>query len=178
MEAAMKRTLTTRLQIGLLTAASVAIAATAFAQGGPGPARGYGPGYGAGPCAEGGYGPGMMGGGMRGGMWGGGVQQARLDAAKGALNLTDAQQSAWNKYAETVKSQVEARQKLHEKMFNAAPEERAALHDTMYSFNVESAKAIAAARDELYTALTPEQKATADRYLNAPRYAYRGGPRF
>jgi Spy/CpxP family protein refolding chaperone len=172
----MKRTLTIGLRIGLLTAASVAIAATAFAQGSPG--RGYGPGYGAAPCAQGAYGPGMMGGGMRGGMWGGGVQQARLDALKGALNLTDAQQPAWNKYVETVKSQVEARQKLHAQMFNAAPEERAAMHDTMYSFNVESAKAIAAARDELYAALTPEQKTTAERYLNATRFAHRSGPRF
>lgn len=166
----MKRSLTTGLKIGLVAAASVAIFGTALAQGGPGPGRGYG----AGPCAQSGYGPGMMG----GGMWGGGVQEGRLDALKGTLALTDAQQPAWNKYAETVKSQVEARQKLHEKLFNAAPEERAALHDTMYSFNVESAKAIAAARDELYTALTPEQKTTADRYIGAQRYAHRGGPRF
>lgn len=170
----MKRALT----IGLATAASAAIAAAAFAQPGPGGGRGYGPGYGAGPCIEGGYGPGMMGG-MRGGMWGGGMQQGRLEALKAALDLTDAQAPAWNMYAETVQSQVEARQKLHARMSNAAPEERAALHETMYSFNVESAKAIAAARDALYAVLTPEQKATADRYAGGPRFAHRGGgPRF
>lgn len=164
----MKRALT----IGLAAAASVAIAATAFAHGGPGFGRGAG--YGGGPCVEGAYGPGMMG----GGMWGGGMQQGRLDALKSALNLTDTQAPAWNKYAETVQSQVEARQKLHTQMFNAAPEDRAAAHETMYKFNVESAKAIAGARDELYAVLTPEQKATADRYIGGQRFAYRGGPRF
>ena len=160
----MKRALT----IGLLTAASVAIVATAFAQGGPGMGRGYGPGG-----MMGGYGPG----GRMGGMWGG-VQQGRLDALKSELELTDAQSPAWDKYAEIVNSQAEARQKLHEKMFSATPEERATLHDTMYSFNVESAKQVGAARDELYAALTPEQKTVADRYLRAPRFASGGGPRF
>jgi hypothetical protein len=117
-----------------------------------------------------GYGPGMM----RGGTWGG-VQQGRLDSLKSALELTDAQSPAWDKYAETVNSQAEARQKLHERKFNAAPEERAALHDTMYSFNVDSAKAIAATRDALFAALTPEHKTTADRYIGISRYAHRGG---
>jgi hypothetical protein len=167
----MKRALT----IGILTAASVAVAASALAFGGPG--RGFGPGAGERGCVQGMQFERGMGSGYRGyGM--GGYQLGQLESLKAALNLTDQQLPAWARYEETVTSQAAARDKLRERMHAATSEERVALRDTMHSFSVESAQTVRAARDALYAELSAEQRATAERYVDRPRFAGRGGPRF
>jgi hypothetical protein len=173
----------------ILVAVAVAAAVgSAFAagpgwRGGPGPAAAYGPGAEncammGGPGAGTGYGP-MMGGMGWGGRIGGGMMnpaaaEARLDNVKGALKITAEQQSAWNAYAGAVKAQAEQRAKFREQMAVTDPAARAELRNQHFAANTESAKQISAARDALYAALTPEQKASADRLLGFPGVARRG----
>ncbi len=110
------------------------------------------------------------------GMWGGGSRAANLDTVRDALKLAPDQQSAWDKYVATLDQQRQASIKLHdgmrERMHSGtlSADEMAQWRETMRAFNAEQWQARTKARDELYAALTPEQKATADRYL---RY---GGP--
>lgn len=168
----------------------------AFGAGGPGMAGGgYGPGmmgYGGGP--SGGHGPGMMGysGGPRGehgpGMMGYGGQrggygpgatgagptdraEARLEFLKNELKITADQESAWEGYATQVKTQATTMAAFHAQGPATAESaaERIEQHASRMTLRAEQLQATSAAVKELFAVLTPEQKATADRYFGGTR---------
>jgi LTXXQ motif family protein len=175
----MKRT--TLIAASSASVVALGIAAAAFAHGG---SR-----MGEGACAAGhecgaAQGGGSMGHGMRGHGMGGhgegrhgmhsGVSPRGLDALKTELKLTVAQQPVFDKYLALVKTQAEARQRMHEGMHSGKVDHHA-MHDTMQAFNRQAATELAATRKELNDALTPEQRAIADRHLDDSRMAMRGG---
>lgn len=128
----------------------------------------------------GGYGPGMWGGmgaGMGGGMGLMGMADAtavggRLAAIKSELKITPAQETAWSAFEKQTLQQAQTMQALHqqmqEKMHGATPgtpQEFAALREGMFKARQANAETHAQAVKDLYVALTPEQRAVADRSL-------------
>jgi Spy/CpxP family protein refolding chaperone len=115
----------------------------------------------------GGPGMGMMGGGMMGGgMMGGGYNiEDRLSAQKAALKITPDQERAWTAYADVAKKQSEAMWAQREAMWKSAPSssaERYELHSKFMTQRAKSQETLSAAYKELYSVLTPEQRAAAD----------------
>jgi hypothetical protein len=159
---------------------------------------GYGPGmmgYGSGP--RGGHGPGMMGygGGYGPGMmgYGGGYgpgagaapavniderMDARLAFLKDQFKITSNQQAAWDSYATQVKKQAADMQAFFSQDPATAqtPAERIEQRADRAKLRAEQMKAMSVAVKDLYAALTPEQKAVADRYFGGPRLS-QAGPR-
>jgi len=114
---------------------------------------------------------GMMGGGMGGGMGGPGMMggtysiEDRLAAQKSALKITPEQERAWTAYADVAKKQSDAMLAQHEAMWKSAPSSSAERFELSSKFMQERAQqheALSAAYKELYTVLTPEQRAAAD----------------
>lgn len=148
-------------------------------------------GYGGGPRGEhgpgmmgyggqrGGYGPGMRGnGGPRGGYGPGATgagptdrAEARLEFLKNELKITADQESAWEGYATQVKTQVETMAAFHAQGPSAAESaaERIEQHASRMKLRAEQLQATSIAVKELFAVLTPEQKATADRYFGGTR---------
>lgn len=128
-------------------------------------AQPYGMGGGMGGGMMGG-GAGMMGGGMMGGgMMGGYNVEDRLAAQKAALKITPEQERAWTAYADVAKKQAEAMNAQHETMWKSAPSssaERYELHSKFMQERAQQHETLSAAYKELYSALTPEQRAAAD----------------
>jgi hypothetical protein len=167
----------------------------AFGAGGPGMAGGgSGPGmmgYGGGPRGEhgpgmmgyggqrGGYGPGMRGnGGPRGGYGPGATgagpnerAEARLAFLEKELKITADQKSAWEGYVTQVKTQAETMAAFHAQGPSAAGSavERIEQHASRMKLRAEQLQATSTAVKELFAVLTPEQKATADRYFGGTR---------
>jgi len=190
---------TRKIIAGLVTAAALAavgVTAYAFPGGGPGSGCAYGA-QGAGPMG-GGYGPGMgmMGGGMGQGMMGGRPRggygpgmmgargnpvensAARLAFLKGELKITADQESAWQAFAKQAKEQAESMQALRAQApaaANTAPE-RLSQRAEFAKQRAANMEARSAAFNDLYAALTPEQKAVADQHFGGWRMA-QGGPR-
>jgi hypothetical protein len=189
---------TRKILVGMLAAAGLATAGAmvyadppagfgpgsdgcAFGAGGPGMAGGgYGPGmmgYGGGPRGE--HGPGMMGyGGQRGGYGPGATgagpnerAEARLAFLEKELKITADQKSAWKGYATQVKTQAETMAAFHAQGPSAAESaaERIEQHASRMKLRAEQAQAMSTAVKELFAVLTPEQKATADRYFGGTR---------
>jgi hypothetical protein len=136
----------------------------------------------AGPGKMGGgmMGGGMMGGGMMdmGSMRGMGLSDERLAAVKAELNLTDAQLPLWNAFVEVVKANAQAmRQNMGMMqgqgaqpgpgmMMTSVPlPERLERREKMMTAHLEALRKVIAAVSPLYDALTPDQKAKADRLL-------------
>jgi hypothetical protein len=110
-----------------------------------------------------------------GGMFNPAAADARLANVKAALKISPEQESAWTAYAAAVKAQAEQRAKFREQM--AATTDSAArleLRDKHFAAQTDSIKAVDAARTGLLAALSPEQKATADRLIGYPGFARRG----
>lgn len=114
-------------------------------------------------------GPGMMGGGMMmgggPGMMGATSAEDRLAAQKAALQITPAQETAWNAYADVTKKQFGAMRAQHEAMWNSAPAssaERYELHSQFMKQRAAGHEAVSAAYKNLYSVLTPEQRTLAD----------------
>jgi len=108
-------------------------------------------------------GPGMMGGGMMGG-YGYNVED-RLVAQKSALKITPDQERAWTAYADVAKKQFEAARAQHETFWKSAPSssaERAELQSKFMTQRAQEHEKLSAAYKELYSVLTPEQRAAAD----------------
>jgi len=178
----------------ILAAAAIAVASLGTAGlsiAHPG-GMGWGPGYGAMGGAPGyggmGHGPGAgMWGGMGGGMGGwmnaseaSAVVGSRLAAVKSELKITSDQEPAWGAFEKQTQQQVESmqalRQQMQERMHGATPgtpAEFAALRDGMFKLRQANAEAHAKVVKDLYAALTPEQRAVADRALYGP--AFGGG---
>jgi Spy/CpxP family protein refolding chaperone len=151
-----------------------------------GPGAGYGPGA----MMGGGFGPGMMGGGFGPGMMGGGYGPgmmagaydigARLDAQKTALNITADQETAWNAYAELVKTQSESMLSRHQAMWNSnatSSADRLALHSAFMQQRAQEVQTLNKAYADLYAVLTPEQRTVVDQGPWGNGYGKRGrGP--
>ena len=166
----------TKITLGAVTVLSLGLAASAvsahpYGYGpGYGMGQGYGPGYGAGAGMGRGMGP-MGQGPMRQGMGPqafanpGAFAEGRLAGLKARLNITAAQEPAWNAFADQAKQQAEVMQKLMASMQGStqasAPERLELRNQVMKQREEQMAKGTAAFK-ELYAALSPEQKALAD----------------
>ncbi len=127
-------------------------------------------------CMMAGAGP-MAGMGMRGGR-SPEFAQARLDLLKAALNLQPDQLDAWNAFEARVKAQREERAKMHEAMRNFQGDSQA-LADQRVEWlkrRAQAAEEINAVTKRLYSTLTPEQKATFDRFRPGPGAMAAYGP--
>ncbi len=126
--------------------------------------QGYGPGMGWGGHM-GGYGPqGMMGNGY-GYANPGAAIEGRLAETKAQLHISDKQEAAWKAYAEQVTAQAESMQAWHAAMWNTAQAtapERLAQRDALMKQRLAQHEAMTAAFNDLYKALSPEQRAIAD----------------
>ncbi len=153
---------------------------------GQGMGPGWGPGHGMGP----GWGMGRgMGPGMGAGPGGPGFDATaaaagQLAALKTQLKITAAQEGAWQAYAKVVTEQATAMQASRDQFLaqwrnaqpGATPQDMAAHHQAMSTQRESAWKAQNAARQELFAALTPEQRAIADRSFG-PVGGRRFGPR-
>lgn len=166
----------TRNIVGTIAAvASLGFAAAAYAVDGPAP--GYAPGPGMGPMG-GMHGPhGMPGARGPGGNFDpAAMLDARMTYLKSALKITAAQEPAWNDYSAAVKAQVEAM-----KTARAAAAQSAALPapqrmlqhlDLMQQHLVTMRTFVTQDVQKLYSALTPEQQAIADKVLGKPHRGF------
>ena len=179
--------LTYKIIGGAAIALSLAVAATVSAQ--PGGGYGMGPGWGMGAGMGAGMGPGWgmgagmgpgwgMGSGMGPGMgpgrgmrgFAGGDVSAYTSQLKAELKITAAQETAWKAYESALQQQAGTMQAMRTQMQvlmqNAQPgsAEFIAQRDAMLKQHDAAFQARTAALKDLYAALTPEQRAIADRY--------------
>lgn len=148
---------------------------------------------GAGPCGYGG-GPGMgaWGGGpgpmARGAGMGAGFQpgagpavnvEARLNALKDALKITDTQQRAWDTYAAKAKEQAASMVAMYAQFANVPQNgaDRIAQRTEFMKQRVAGMEAMSTALKDLYEVLTPEQKAVADQQAGPGMRFANAGPR-
>ena len=170
----MKQNTKRYLGIAAVSALVIGVTGGVLAQGGFGP--GFGPGWGGhqrmmgnpGGMHRFGGGPGGMMGGP-GGMHGPGGMMAsdpaaftdqRLTELKSTLAITGEQESAWNTYADAVKSQVGVMQSHRQLMFGSepiTPDQRLAFHQQ----GLDQMQKMATASRDLYSTLTPEQQTRA-----------------
>ena len=174
----------TKITLGAVTVLSLGLAAAAvsahpYGYGpGYGMGQGYGPGYGAGAGMGRGMGP-MGQGPMRQGMGPqafanpGAFAEGRLAGLKAQLNITAAQEPAWNAFADQAKQQAAAMQALMSSAQATAPE-RIELRTQMMKQRQEQMEKGTAAFKELYAALSPEQKALADQGVGPGMLGGRG----
>lgn len=132
---------------------------------------GYGPRTGMGPGA--GRGPGMMSR-VHGGFGTGNpaaMAAGHLAALKVELKITRDQEGAWEKFAAAAGKQAEAMPAQREKMFadmtakDVPAPERLAKRTEAAKQHIAAMETMTAAVKDLYAALTPEQKKTADDLL-------------
>ena len=191
---------TRKMLMGIAAAAALVTASTLTYAFPPG----YGPG--AGPCAEVGRGPGMMGWGGGPGMMGNGPRgpgmmgyggmgprggwgpgrgagpaanaDAHLAFLKSELKITPEQEAAWQAYAGQMKQRAESMQALFAQPGTPAQSapERASQRAEFAKQRAATMESASAALKNLYAVLTPEQKAIADQHFGGPRMA-QNGPR-
>ena len=182
--------LNTRIAASMIAVAALAAAGTSWAHPGGmgyghGPGMGHPMGYGMGPGGGHRMGPGMGPGmGARGNATDAeAAVAARLASLKVQLKITAAQEGAWASFEkqarEQATSQFALRQQMQEQMHGPQAQPRsapdvAALRESMARLRQANAEKHTAALTSLYAALTPEQKARADRQLGGPGFA--GGP--
>ncbi len=151
-----------KIVTGVVATLALGIAAAAFAhsEGGPGFA----------PCA--GDHPGM-GQGHRSGPWGGkdpvAFAENRLAHLKVDLKISAQQEGAWQAFTVKAKKQAEEMQAVRSKLPQAAATapERMAQRSEMMRAGLAGMESMTAAFKDLYAALSPEQKAIADRHFGA-----------
>ncbi|MFN3567147.1 MAG: Spy/CpxP family protein refolding chaperone [Burkholderiaceae bacterium] len=98
------------------------------------------------------------------------IAQARLDQLKAALDLQPNQLEAWNAFEARVKAQVQVAAKRREAMRDFQGDSQA-LADQRVAWlkqRAQAAEELNAVRKNLYATLTPEQKATFDRFRPGP----------
>jgi LTXXQ motif family protein len=112
--------------------------------------------------------PGAMGGGpgMMGGAW---STENYLGALKSRLGITAAEEPAWKEYADTVTGVSAQMQGVHQSMFEAMRsgtwEERRDLMNGMFEARQQAYETVHGAADQLKSALSPAQQATAETLL-------------
>lgn len=134
--------------------------------------------------------PGMKGGAMqRGGMMDPGARaEQRLARLKSEIKPIGPQEALWQAFAEKSKAQagkgMQAMQAMRESMHSDKPvpaPERMAQMQTMMKDRLAAMESVHESFNRLYAALTPEQKAAADKHFSmAGRHRQgggRGGPR-
>jgi Spy/CpxP family protein refolding chaperone len=144
-----------KIVTGLAASVSLAAAALVYAQ----PA-------GSGPCMGAGMGPHGMGGKMGAGNPAAMVE-SHLTSLKSELNITPGQEGAWQAFAAKAKQQAESMQAIRAGMQQApgsAPE-RMSQHTEIMKQRLAGMEAMTSAVKDLYAALTPEQKAIADKHF-------------
>ncbi|MFA6314136.1 MAG: Spy/CpxP family protein refolding chaperone [Sterolibacterium sp.] len=167
----------TRNIVGTIAAvASLGFAAAVYAVDCPAP--GSGPGCGMGPMG------GMHGQhGMPGARGPGGnfdpaaMLDARMTRLKSALKITAAQEPAWNEYSAAVKAQAEAMKAARaaaaaQSATLPAPQRMLQHLDMMQQHLVSMRSFVTQDVQKLYSALTPEQQAIADKVLGKPRRGF------
>lgn len=104
-----------------------------------------------------------------------GVQhlEGRLAFLKAELKITDAQIPQWNAFADEVRANARAMAQMHQKMMSrqAPPKslpDRLAFEQKAMSAHLDALNKTTAALDELYAALSPEQKKIADQIMVGP----------
>ena len=131
--------------------------------------------------------PGMKGGSMqRGGMMEPGARaEQHLTRLKSELKITGEQEALWKAFADKSKAQAEkGRPAMRERMQSdkplTAPEFMAQMQGMMKD-RLAAMEATTESFNRLYAALTPEQKAVADKHFSMagrhPQGGMRGGPR-
>lgn len=110
--------------------------------------------------------------------------EGHLAALKVELKITPAQERAWQTFADKTRQQAEARNAQHAKWKSSKPAENMAAPERMAQRTafmkqaVASMEARTAAVSELYAALSPEQKALADKQFARGHHGgrhHRGG---
>ena len=102
---------------------------------------------------------------------------------KSRLQITAAQEGAWNAYVAEAKEQAEARRKwmttMHESQSASLPE-RAELRNQIWKQRQAQSETLVQKLKDLYAVLTPEQKSAADQWLGGggPRAGYGPGRRY
>jgi hypothetical protein len=138
---------------------------------------GHGPGM---MQGMGGHGPGMKGmmHGSRGAAF---ADPAQLEALKGELGITAAQETSWSKYARAVQDAAAAMKTARENVDPSAvsrmtPAERFAFVSNMREQGQKQFEAVRTAANELLAVLDDAQRAKAGNVL--PGLAFGPGPRF
>lgn len=131
--------------------------------------------------------PGMKGGGMqRGGMMEPGARaEQRLTRLKAEIKPTGEQEALWQAYADKVKAEAgKGMQAMRQNMQGDKPlpaPERMAQMEGMMKERLAAMQSVHESFNRLYAALTPEQKAAADKHYSMagrhPQGGGRGGPR-
>lgn len=157
----------------LLLAAAVGLGSSAYAADPPAPAAKPGAAQmGPGMMSHGAMGHGAM---DMGAMQCMGLSEARLAAVKAELNITNAQLPLWNAFVAAATSSAAV---MHQGMMQGAGPgagpgmmtsgplpARLERHETMMTAHLGALRNVRAAVSPLYDALTPDQKAKADRLL-------------
>jgi hypothetical protein len=125
--------------------------------------------------------PGMKGASMQRGMMEPGARaEQRLTRLKGELKLTGQQEPLWQAFAEQSKAQagkgMQAMQSMQSDKPVSAPE-RMAQMQAMMKDRLAGMTSVHESFNRLYAALTPEQKATADKSFSMSERHQRGGGR-
>jgi hypothetical protein len=131
--------------------------------------------------------PGMKGGAMqRGGMMEPGARaEQRLTRLKSELKITGEQEALWQAFAEKSKAQAgKGMQAMRASMQSDKPvpaPERMAQMQSLMKDRLAAMESVNESFNRLYAALTPEQKAAADKHFSMagrhPQGGMRGGPR-
>lgn len=173
------------VMIAAILAMGAGALGSAVAQGsGPEGGQGMRGGMMQGGMGPGGMGPGGMGPGGKGGMMDPAARvEQRLTRLKDELKLNEKQLPLWQAFAE--KSKAEAgkgaetmRQRMSDTKPMTAPERMALMQSGMKE-RLVAMEAVSESFNRLYAALTPEQKAAADRHfsnMGRPQGQGRGGP--
>jgi len=175
----------TKRLIGIVAVAGTVLAAgtAVFAHGGPGSGWGGGPGWGGhhrmmpgmmgGPgWMHGGGGPGWMhgNGGGPGAMMGGNPMNysgEQLANIKGALGITADQEAVWNGYQEAARNAAQLMSSHYQRMHGGRAGVDTQEHLNMMQEGVQQMQELATATQDLYAALTPQQKTTADQWIGS-----------
>jgi Spy/CpxP family protein refolding chaperone len=140
---------------GVVAGVSLAVAAVTYAQ--PFGGMGHGPGMGMGP----GHGP-------MAGVDPATMIDSHLGDLKAELNITTAQEAAWQTFTTAAKQQATSMQAMHTQMqqgTGTAPE-RMAQRTAAMQQRAAGMATMANALKDLYAALTPEQRTIADQHFS------------
>jgi hypothetical protein len=98
--------------------------------------------------------------------------EGRIAFLKAELKITDAQTAPWNAYADALRANARAHQAVHELKSKAgAPSgwiQRLDVQEKMLATRAEALRALRASAGPLFTSLSEEQRALADRLLTGP----------
>ena len=99
----------------------------------------------------------------------GAIAESRLAHLKGELKITDAQADVWKAYADAIKARADVMQGMRTSMMDAMDKggaiERMDIRIKSMEAMVESMKAVKPATENLYAALTADQKKVAEQLI-------------